>query len=372
MYWAMAAAAAPSVLPSIPSAARSEQGTNCKVSCSGAAAAARAARRERQWAARRADQGRLQAAFARVRALELEVAALQAALARHEISGQHGQTSELTGRLALVAPMLERGIASAATGGHEAAAAVPGPATQLEVARRNVASHCFQVPAAAIALMRQPSLNRAQRGGCCRTSRRRSRQTPRRQRRHVHRQASIDHLVEAAAAAAGWVDEDVDEPAALLIGAVDDDNQADDVAVVELVEEPLQAEPVRSVAAAMACGVRVANREIFGRVVHVVAARARHVQQPGVRGQERLPNQAARRTGVLIRTTQIFGRVVHIKAARTRPMPQGQQHGLQELRSSQGGASQFWLEWLCVGLAALQAWWLFLRGLEHAGWRTAA
>ena len=98
--------------------------------------------------------GRLQAAFAKVRALEVEVEALKAALAQQDGLQRQGQASELAGRLALVAPVLLRGIeCQAATCATE----------HLEASRRNVASHCFQVPAAAIARMRQPSLNRVQR-----------------------------------------------------------------------------------------------------------------------------------------------------------------------------------------------------------------
>ena len=101
------------------------------------------ARRARQRAAREACSGRLREALRRVETLEKEIAELRSA---------SGGDQELSERLMLVAPVLAAGIGS-------------GQASQVAIAKRNLASHNFTVPANEIASMSMPMLNKAQRAG---------------------------------------------------------------------------------------------------------------------------------------------------------------------------------------------------------------
>ena len=110
-----------------------------------AAAALRAARRQRQLVARLATDGRLTAALCRVDQLEQELRAFRAA------SGASSE-SELSARLALAAPALRAHLAGSEPCG-------------LDRARRNAGLHHFLSPAAAIWCMRGPELNSLQRRG---------------------------------------------------------------------------------------------------------------------------------------------------------------------------------------------------------------
>ena len=107
-------------------------------------------RRARQAQARENMKGKLYAVYKRVADLEAQVAAHAAAAAQH--GDPPALLGELTGRLALAAPVLR------ATLQHDA------PARQLDRSRRNAAMHCFSRPASDIAGMGQQALNRLQRG----------------------------------------------------------------------------------------------------------------------------------------------------------------------------------------------------------------
>ena len=136
----------------------------------------RAAQKARQRAARALDQGRLQAAWARVEALEDELRACQQELAEQRRRSEaaaaqavalangpkaRGQAlqEELVARLALAVPVVEGVLAHpvAAEGGKDLG--LP----RVVVSRRNVGMHCARQRGASIQRLTQPELNRLQR-----------------------------------------------------------------------------------------------------------------------------------------------------------------------------------------------------------------
>ena len=120
--------------------------TAAPVAAEGPQISAWAARAARRAAAQAAARGKLEAAFARIRGLEGELASL------HTILGD----PEVAARLLLIAPSLVVGVSSAA------GAATPCP-TLLQRGKRNLASHEFGIPAKDIASMSQAEVNRGQR-----------------------------------------------------------------------------------------------------------------------------------------------------------------------------------------------------------------
>ena len=115
-------------------------------------------RRRRRQEARAALTGKLQAALARVCALEEELAAVRAAAAvdhpgpraQEECPQDAAVQKEMEERLVLVAPVIREVVAG-------------GPVKALQRIRRNAASHLAGFAARAIAVASRPQLNRWQR-----------------------------------------------------------------------------------------------------------------------------------------------------------------------------------------------------------------
>ena len=110
----------------------------------------RRVRREKQLAARRSNAGLLAAAYRRIEDLERQVAQLQAT--NDSFQQMAAKESELSGRLALTAPVLAKGIARKEP-------------LLLEKKKRDTAEHNFDVPAAEICVATCVQLNRWQREG---------------------------------------------------------------------------------------------------------------------------------------------------------------------------------------------------------------
>ena len=125
-----------------------------------AAVAQRAARQARRRCARQALEGRLAAALRRVQELEANLASSAACAAAASDDGETKDEcpTELTQRLALVAPVLRASLSA-----REAEQPLVVP--RILVARRNAAVHCFTATATRIAKMTMPMLNRLQRAG---------------------------------------------------------------------------------------------------------------------------------------------------------------------------------------------------------------